>query len=184
MACTWAFPTFRAWPWVWVAPLAGYSVLVASLPPLRQSILRPRVGEVTQKTLVASALTILATTLALPAFQVAAQPELDRIGLALPVGALGGLLLAGVIFTVLNATLEEVVCRVFDALDSEWGSGVAVLVTSILFALGQPGPPQRARHALVHYTYAEKGGLRGHCHRADRNDAGLPVRLDLPRPRA
>ena len=56
----------------------------------------------------------------------------------LPLQSLGGVLLAGATFAILNASLEEFVFRgvLFDALEAEWGTRFSLVTTSVLFALG------------------------------------------------
>jgi membrane protease YdiL (CAAX protease family) len=87
------------------------------------------------------------TTLALVVFQKTVQPDVRSYGAALPVHALGGVVAAGVVFTIVNATLEELVFRgvLFDAVQSQWGAVVAVIGTALLFGIGHvrgypPGP--------------------------------------------
>ena len=38
MACALLVPGLRGWPWVWLAPVAAYLVLVACVPPIRHSL--------------------------------------------------------------------------------------------------------------------------------------------------
>jgi membrane protease YdiL (CAAX protease family) len=87
------------------------------------------------------------TTLALVIFQNTARPDVSSYGAVLPLHALGGVVTAGVVFTVVNATLEELVFRgvLFDAVQSQWGPAVAVIATALLFGIGHvrgypPGP--------------------------------------------
>jgi hypothetical protein len=92
----------RTWPWVWLAPLAGYFLLVAAVPSLTRSLVWLRPGRVSSR-LAAATIAIMAfTTLALVAFEVTTQPDLRAYGAALPFKSLGGIMTAGIIFTVLN----------------------------------------------------------------------------------
>jgi membrane protease YdiL (CAAX protease family) len=75
------------------------------------------------------------------------RPEVKELAAGLPVAAFGNVLLAGVCFSVVNATLEEVVFRgvLWGAVADEWNSGVALAVTAVFFGLGHlhgypPGP--------------------------------------------
>ena len=45
-AVTAAIPACRPWPWLWLAPLAGYFALLAVAPPLRRSFVWLRAGRV------------------------------------------------------------------------------------------------------------------------------------------
>ena len=54
---------------------------------------------------------------------------------ALPINALGGVLIMGFIFPIVNAISEELVFRVilFDAIEAQAGKWIAAIITSILF---------------------------------------------------
>ena len=87
------------------------------------------------------------TVLVLLLFQAAARPDVRVLRSFIPIEPLGGVVVAGVIFTVANATLEELVFRgiLFDALHSRWGGGVTLTAMAWLFGLGHlqgypPGP--------------------------------------------
>lgn len=87
------------------------------------------------------------TTLGLVLYHVSAHPDVRSFREAIPFGAMGGVFMAGVVFTVANATLEEIIFRgiLFDALQAEWGAGVTLVATAVLFGLGHlhgypPGP--------------------------------------------
>ncbi|MFZ2639779.1 MAG: CPBP family intramembrane glutamic endopeptidase [Verrucomicrobiia bacterium] len=56
----------------------------------------------------------------------------------MPVSTLGGLLAFGVLFSVFNALFEEVFFRgiLFDAIESQWGVWIAVVVSAFLFGCG------------------------------------------------
>jgi membrane protease YdiL (CAAX protease family) len=140
-------PFFLTWPWVWLAPLAGYLIVVSIVPPLRRTFAWPRCGRIDWSSTAATAILILLTSAVLVLYQVLAQPDVTALRASLPFAVLGGVVLAGVVFAVLNATLEELVFRgvLFDALASEWGGVMAVMVTAVLFGLGHrtgypPGP--------------------------------------------
>jgi membrane protease YdiL (CAAX protease family) len=87
------------------------------------------------------------TTGALLGFHALARPEVTDLAARLPVAAFGNLLLAGFCFSLVNATLEELVFRgvLWGSVEAEWNAGVALIVTSALFGLGHwhgypPGP--------------------------------------------
>jgi membrane protease YdiL (CAAX protease family) len=81
---------------------------------------------------------MVATSLTLLAFNAIAKPDVRPYQATLPLDALGGVLLAGVVFALVNATLEEFVFRgvIFEALASQYGVWFTVAVTAALFGLG------------------------------------------------
>jgi membrane protease YdiL (CAAX protease family) len=87
------------------------------------------------------------TAMALLAFHGTTKPDVGSYRAFLPLGAFGGVILAGVVFTIVNATLEELVFRgvLFDAVQSQWGVWGTLIGTALLFGLGHlhgypPGP--------------------------------------------
>ncbi len=139
-------PIFHGWPLFWAFPLGCYFLLVSCVAPLRASFNRWQFGRVTLFTLTATAVISLIACGALVAFQLFAVPELTGLGRMLsPVVAFGGVLWAGVAFSLGNALLEELAFRgiFFDAAESQWGVGFAIFGTAILFGYGHMGgyPP-------------------------------------------
>ena len=99
---------------------------------------------------------------------------MSALGAALPVGALGGVAAAGIIFAVLNATLEEMVFRgvLFDAFSARWGLPAAVGGTAVLFGLAHlNGYPPGAVGACLAGVYGVALGLL----RARVGGLALPV---------
>ena len=87
------------------------------------------------------------TTLALLLFHATVQPDVQSYRAFLPLDALGGVFVAGAVFSTVNATLEELVFRgvLFDAVQSQWGVVGTLIGTAMLFGLGHlhgypPGP--------------------------------------------
>ena len=76
---------------------------------------------------------MMLTILALVLFHTTVQPEVRGYRAAIPFDALGGVIMAGVVFTIVNATLEELVFRgvLFDALLSQWGAWVTDTCTLV-----------------------------------------------------
>ena len=72
------------------------------------------------------------------AFHFLKHPDVGAYAGLLPVSALGGVLAAGVLFSIFNALFEEIVFRgvLFDAVESQWGAWVAVAATAFLFGFG------------------------------------------------
>jgi membrane protease YdiL (CAAX protease family) len=140
-------PVFRTWPLIWVAPLGGYFALVALLPPLRATFTGWAFGQVTRPALLATIGIAILSSTALFLFQRWAQPDLHAYAAALPKLPHGGLLVAGVVFAVLNALLEELIFRgvLFTAIESQINRPMTVIVTAAIFGWGHmhgypPGP--------------------------------------------
>jgi membrane protease YdiL (CAAX protease family) len=167
-------PAFHLWPFLWLAAIAAYAVVVAAVPALRASFRPLRFGHASKPSVAATGILAVGSCLVLVAFQVLMHPDLrDRANL-LPTTGLGGLLAAGMIFATLNALLEEVVFRgiLFDAVESQWGAWVAVIATAGIFGFGHmrgypPGPSGAVLAGIYGFCL---GGLR-----AFTGGIGLPV---------
>jgi len=138
MACALAFPALRGWPWVWLAPFLAYFLLIVCVPRFRRSMGWLRAGRLSRASIAVTIAVMALTVLALVLFHATAQPDVGGFRAAIPFDALGGVITAGVVFTILNATLEELVFRgvLFDALRSQWGAWVTLAATALLFGLG------------------------------------------------
>jgi membrane protease YdiL (CAAX protease family) len=135
------------WPLYLLLPLAIYPLLVLPFARLRQTVPWPRLGRMTGLPLLATLILSILACGVLVAYYVLLRPDVTRLAVRLPVAAFGSLALAGLCFSILNATLEELLFRsvLFDAVAVEWSNPVAVLVTAGLFGLGHlqgypPGP--------------------------------------------
>ncbi len=97
-----------------------------------------RAGRLSSASIVATVAVMGLTVLALVLFHTIVNPDVHGYRTAIPFDALGGVIMAGVIFTIVNATLEELVFRgiLFDALESQWGVWVTLIATAMLFGLG------------------------------------------------
>jgi uncharacterized protein len=113
-------------------------VCVICLPKLRRSLNWFRRGRFSVPTLTATIGLAIATALVLTTFHAATKPELSAFRAAFPFGDWSGMILAGIIFCTVNATLEEMVFRgiLFDSIESQWGVRLTVIATSLLFGLG------------------------------------------------
>jgi len=131
-------PALRRWPWIWIAPLAGYFLMPIFAPRMRGSMTWLRVGKVSGASIGATLGIMAVTSLALVAFNAIAKPGLGVYRSALPFERLGGVITTGVVFTIVNATLEELVFRgvLFDAIRSQWNGWVTLVATPVLFGLG------------------------------------------------
>jgi membrane protease YdiL (CAAX protease family) len=135
------------WPWGLLLPLVTYAVIAWSVPPLRRTAPSIAVGRIGGAPLACAVVLALATTSVLVGFHASFRPDVKELAAGLPVAAFGNVLLAGVFFSVLNAALEEVIFRgvLWGAIADEWSSGVALVVTAVLFGFGHlhgypPGP--------------------------------------------
>ena len=140
-------PFFRSWPWLWAGPLLVYAGVVAICPPLKASFRGWKFGNPKPVDWALTAFVAVGSCSALAAFQYWVKPDLHYFAIALPGQSLSGLILAGIGFSVVNALLEEIVFRgvIFDAVESQWGAWVAVIVTAAFFGYGHlrgypPGP--------------------------------------------
>lgn len=138
MAVAMLIPVLRRWPWIWIVPLAGYFLMLVFIPHLRRSMTWLRLGKVSGASVALTVGITMVTSLALVAFNTIAKPDLNSYRAALPFEKFGGVITAGVVFTIVNATLEELVFRgvLFDAIRSQWNLWVTLVATSVLFGLG------------------------------------------------
>jgi uncharacterized protein len=138
MAVAMLVPALRRWPWIWVVPLAGYFLMAVFTPRLRSHMKWFRLGEVSGVSIVATVGMMALMSVVLVTFNTIAKPDLGSYRAALPFEMFGSVVTAGVVFTVVNATLEELVFRgvLFDAVRSQWGASVTLVATSVLFGLG------------------------------------------------
>ena len=137
-AGTMLVPGLRRWPWIWIVPLAGYFLMPVFVPRLRGSMGWFRLGKVSGVSIAAMVGIMALTSLALVVFNAIAKPDLGDYRTALPFERFGGVIASGVIFSIVNATLEELVFRgvLFDAVRSQWNMWVTLMATSVLFGLG------------------------------------------------
>jgi membrane protease YdiL (CAAX protease family) len=95
---------------------------------------------------------MLSTSLVLVAFDSITRPDVRVFRSAITANILGSTLAAGVLFSLLNATMEEFIFRgvLFDALRSQWSVTLTVVFTSLLFGLGHlRGYPPGTSGALL-----------------------------------
>lgn len=138
IGCAYATPLLRQWPWIWLAPLAGYFAVTVCISPLRRSLHWLRLGRISAVTVGTTLGIIVLTATTLLGFQAIAKPDIHMYRDSLPLNALGGVVLAGIVFSIVNATLEEFVFRgvIFDALASQYSVWPTVAITATMFGLG------------------------------------------------
>jgi membrane protease YdiL (CAAX protease family) len=126
-------------------PLFSYSVVVIAWPRLRRTAPRLGLGRMTGWPLAAAVAVAIVTSAALLAFDHLARPDVADLRAKLP--SFGNLLIAGICFSIVNATLEELIFHglLWEFIATEWNSSVALIGTTIVFGLGHvngypPGP--------------------------------------------
>jgi uncharacterized protein len=164
----------RLWPLLWVGPLAAYAALVAAVPPLRATYRPWRFGRASRFAVLGTLIISAVSCGTLVAFHVFAHPDLHAYTSFLPVSSLGGIIVAGVFFSIFNAFCEEVIFRgiLFDAFESQWGVRGAVAATAFLFGYGHlHGYPPGLTGAVLAGVY----GLALGWLRVFTGGLGLPV---------
>ncbi len=133
------------WPWRLLLPMLVYFAVVLTVPLLRKTMPPLTVGQLGGTPLAAAIGLSLITTFVLLVYQFAVRPDASTVSASLPHSVFGSVLIAWIGFSVINATLEEVAFRgiLFGAAANAWNVTTALLVTSVLFAVGHLGgyPP-------------------------------------------
>ena len=127
----------QTWPWYLLTPLLLYAGVVLAMPKLRQTAPRLKVGRLGGAPLAYSVFLIIATSAVLAIFHSLARPDVSALTAKLPASAFGSLVLAGAIFSIVNATMEEIVFRglLWSVIANEWNNGVALVITSVIFGI-------------------------------------------------
>ncbi len=158
------FPVLARWPWHILTPLLLYGLIVALAPPLRHSLTWLRVGRLDARALAVSLVIVLISSAALVLFYVIFRPDLTYLAEHLPSGAGLMLFLAGALFSVTNAVLEEIVFRgvLQEAFAARLGSGVAVVVQGLAFGIAHAHgyPPGTVGVVLASIYGLMQGALR------------------------
>ncbi|MHA3774820.1 CPBP family intramembrane glutamic endopeptidase [Verrucomicrobiota bacterium sgz303538] len=168
-------PELHRWPLFWAFPLVCYFLLTACTPPLRASFRPWYFGRVTPFTVTATVAITLVACGTLVSFQILRHPALGHLSSLLsPLVASGGVMLTGVAFSICNAFLEELAFRgvFYDAAESQFGTGFAIIATAALFGYGHVGgyPPGPLGAVLAGIYGLLLGWLR--CF---SNGLGLPL---------
>jgi CAAX protease family protein len=135
----------QPWPWYLLLPLFAYALVMLAWPRLRRSAPRVAVGRMTGWPLAVAAGLGIATSVALLIFDRFAHPDVADLRAKLPSSE--NLLVAGICFSVVNATLEELIFHglLWEFIVAEWNGWVALIGTTVVFGLGHvngypPGP--------------------------------------------
>lgn len=169
-----SLPALKTWPLFWLVSLTVHGVLLFSIKPLRQSFPKISFGNYNKKTISLALLISILSIVTLVGFYKVYQPDMSGYKNKLPINALGGVLLMGIIFPIVNAISEELVFRVilFEAIDAQAGKWIAALVTSIIFGyIHMEGYPPGNIGALLAGIY----GFSLACLRIQSKGIGLVI---------
>lgn len=140
-------PALHSWPAGFLVPLAVYFLFVAVVPPLRRSFKPWRFGRPSRFAIAATLIVTVVSSVVLIIFHTQTHPDISVLRALFPQHVLGSVILAGALFSVLNALLEEAIFRgvFFDAIEASCGVWIAVITTAIIFGYGHmkgypPGP--------------------------------------------
>src|SRR5262249_53580699 len=138
MICTLSVPALRRWPWVWLAPVTTYLLVVMSVPSIRGSLNWFCLGRLSAAAVAATFGIMAFTAAGLLVYHASVQSNVRSYREFLPLDTLGRGIVAGAVFATVNATLEELVFRgvLFDAVHSQWGMWGTLIGTAMLFGLG------------------------------------------------
>ncbi len=144
-------PFFRLWPLNILVPLAVYGGAVMLSPPLRQSVGWLRTGRSDRDARVLIVATVVVSGVALVAWTVLTNPDLEHHLALVPDFPLWAYPLVAVAFAVVNAAMEEVIFRgvMMEALDSALGDGYWSIGT------------QAVSFAALHYLAGFPSGVLG-----------------------
>jgi membrane protease YdiL (CAAX protease family) len=152
------------WPWYLLAPVAAYFVTVCLVPPLRHSMDWLQAGHCRGWVLAATAAIVALSSTALLRYDSLVHPDLGALTGQLPAWPPAALVVAGALFAVLNASLEEMIFRgvLQTALAAQVGAGWAVLVQAAAFGVGHGSgyPPGNRGMALAGIYGVMLGVLR------------------------
>jgi uncharacterized protein len=152
------------WPWYFLVPLSIYAAVVLAVPPLRRSVCWLRVGRLDGLVLAATAGIILIASAALILYQYLFHQDLNELAGRLPLETGIPLWVAGTVFALSNAVMEELIFRgvLQDALVSQIGRSAGVVVQAVVFGLGHASgyPPGELGMVLAGLYGLVLGALR------------------------
>jgi membrane protease YdiL (CAAX protease family) len=118
------------WPFYLLVPLLAYAGSMAAARRLRRDVGWLRTGGIDRTTLALMGATVLVSSGALLLWVKLARPDLRDIVAMVPAWNAPMLVVAGAVFSVVNAAMEEAIWRgvMLEALDSALGPGAAALL--------------------------------------------------------
>jgi membrane protease YdiL (CAAX protease family) len=147
------------WPLYMLLPLLVYAGIVVAIAPLRRKAPRLRIGRLGGAPLACAVALGVMTLAALVGFHALAQPDVTDLAARLPTVTFGNAIVAAICFSVVNATLEELIFRgvLWESLAQEWNAPVALVTTAVVFGLGHidgypPGPVGAALAGLYGFA--------------------------------
>ena len=142
-----AIPASRVWPLPLLLPLITYFLVVALVPRLRRTFESPRADSFSKMSSVAAVVITIVSCAVLLVFDRVAQPDVAAYPTFLQVRIFGGILAAGVLFSLVNPVLEELIFRglLYRAVEVQWGQLLAIGMSAVMFGIAHvqgypPGP--------------------------------------------
>ena len=130
-------PLLLNWPFYLLIPLIVYLLIAVSVPLFRQSLTWLRWGRLDGVVWMWTAAIVITSSAALVIWHEWTEPDLSKLVAFVPPWPLPWLVAAGVVFSVLNALLEEVLFRglMFDALRTSYGVTATLLIQATAFGV-------------------------------------------------
>ena len=128
-------PALAGWPWHILVPLLGYAIVVCLNGPLRRSLNWLHFGRLDGRVLAVTTAIVLVSSTALVLYYLLFSPDLSHLSEHFPAATGLTLILAGVLFSVVNALMEELAFRgiVMDALESQLQATTALAAQALAF---------------------------------------------------
>lgn len=152
-----AMRPFQAWPVFWFAGLGAYFAVILAIPPLRATFQPWKIGRLTPYTITATVVISAVASATLLWFQWYSAPPITSLLHLVPEQVLGSIVLAGIVFSVLNAVMEEITFRgiLQDSVTAAVGPWVAIFSIGVIFGLGHiEGYPPGMLGALLSGIYS------------------------------
>ena len=162
------YAPLRVWPLYLLVPLAGYAVTVYCVAPLRRSVHWLRLGRSGWDVLGATLAIILVASTALVLWYVLRAPNLGKVTERLTAISYPSLVLFGIVFSIFNALLEEILFRgiLYEALDAEYGLWPTILIQGVIFGIVHAqGIPSGTIGVLLASSYGVMLGWLRHLSR-------------------
>jgi membrane protease YdiL (CAAX protease family) len=154
------WPTI-GWPGYFLAPLAVYAIILL-LSSMWRSMPRTAIGRLGGLPLAFAALVLVGAPAVLVGFQIVEQPDVSELAAKVPMSLVGSVLLAGIVFSIVNAVCEELVFRwlLYEAVAQEWNQLIAIAATAVAFGVAHlPGYPSGPIGALLAGLYGIALGI-------------------------